>query len=87
VQQRPVRCLSLWKSKHHPDRPCDELDFDFLLDHFDEEDIRLAIQRFRDFGDWSKVINDSGNFRDRFFEIMGDVKPDESQDSDDNEGF
>jgi hypothetical protein len=34
----PQRCLSAWE-KRHPGRPCDEADFDCLLDSYDEDDI------------------------------------------------
>jgi hypothetical protein len=75
------RCISLWERKH-PDRPCDEDDFDYLLDHFDESDILLAIRRFPDFGNWSEEINSSRDFRDNFAKISEDVTPSEGQDSD-----
>jgi len=73
----PKRCLSLWEAKHHPDRPCDEDDFDYLLDHFDEDDILVAIRRSPDCGNWSERINDSRDFRDNFSEILDEVKPPE----------
>jgi hypothetical protein len=72
------RCLSLWKRKH-PQRPCDKDDFNYLLDHFDEDDILLAIQRFPEFGDWSEEINNSGDFRENFSEILEDVRPSEPE--------
>jgi hypothetical protein len=78
------RCVSLWKRKH-PGRPCDENDFDYLLDHFDEDDILLVIRRFPDYGNWSEEINSSRDFRDNFSEILEDVTPPEGQDSDDDE--
>ena len=78
------RCVSLWKRKH-PDRPWDEEDFVHLLDHFDEDDILLAIRRFPNFGNRSAEINNSGDFRDNFSEILEEGEPDEVQDSDDGE--
>jgi len=73
----PQRCLSAWKSRH-PGRPCNEADFDYLLDYYDEVDILFAIGHFTEFGDWSEEIRTSSDFSDKFAEIMDEIRPPEA---------
>jgi len=68
----PRQCRLAWE-KRHPTRPRDE--DDFLLDHFDEDDILYAIEHFTDYGDWSEEIRTTKDFRENIFEILEDVKP------------
>ncbi len=70
----PKRCVAVWKGKC-PGRPCDEGDFDYLLDHFDEGDILFAIRHFQDYEWWSEEIKNSGDFSDNFSEILAEVEP------------
>jgi hypothetical protein len=80
----PQRCLSAWESRH-PGRPCNEADFDYLLDYYDEDDILSAIENFTDYGYWSEEIRTSSDFSDKFAEIMGEIRPPDAPASDDEE--
>jgi hypothetical protein len=80
----PQRCLSAWE-KRHPGRPCDEADFDCLLDYYDEDDILFAIEHFTEYGYWSEEIRTSSEFSDKYAEIMDEVRPPDAPASDDEE--
>jgi len=70
----PQQCRFAWE-KRHPPRPCDQGDFDYLLDRFDEDDILFAIAHFPAHGNWSEKIRTSKDFRDNLSEIMDDIRP------------
>jgi hypothetical protein len=80
----PQRCLSAWE-KRHADRPCNEYDFDYLLDYYDEDDILFAIEHFTEYGNWSEEIRTSSDFSDKFGEIMDEIRPPEAPSFNDEE--
>ena len=80
----PKRCLSAWE-KRHPGRPCNEADFDYLLDHFDEDYILFAIEHFTEYGYLSEEIRTSSDFSENFGEIMDEIRPPDAPASDDEE--